>query len=197
MNVLGVIFDNKLNWSAQVLNSIQKENKALHAIRLIKQNFSKNELRMLITSNFYSIIFYNSEIWHIPTLQRHLKVKLKSASANALKICTPNYNRFMSYSDIHLLNNRALPSKIMIYKHAIILHRLVSNEIPSIEWVALHFNLILSSRMVNFKVIQNFNYKIGQNILTNRLSIVNGLIPLNWLNKSYESFKYLCKKQFL
>ena len=35
---------------------------------------------------------YNSEIWHIPTLQRHLKVKLKSASANALKICTPNYN---------------------------------------------------------------------------------------------------------
>ena len=89
MNVLGVIFDNKLNWSAQVLNSIQKANKALHAICLIKQNFSKNELRMLITSNFYSILFYNSEIWHIPTLQRHLKAKLKSTSANALKICTP------------------------------------------------------------------------------------------------------------
>ena len=152
---------------------------------------------MLITINFYSILFYNSEIWHIPTSQRHLKVKLNSTSANEFKICTPNYNRFMLYSEIHLLNNRALPSKIMIYKHAIILHRLVSNKIPSVEWVALHFNLIFSSRMVNFKVIQNFNYKIDQNILTNRLSMVNGIIPLNWLNERYESFKYLCKKQFL
>ena len=34
-------------------------------------------------------------------------------------------------------------------------------------------------------------------ILTNRLSLINGLIPLDWLNKSLESFKFMCKKQFM
>ena len=72
----------------------------------------------------------------------------------------------------------------LLFKHAITLHRLVSNEIPTFEWLALHFNIILTSRMVNFKVIPEFNYKIGQSILTNRFQILNGLIPLDWLNKS-------------
>ena len=82
-----------------------------------------------------------------------------------------------------------------LLKHAVTLHRIVNNEIPSFEWLALHLNLTL--RMVNFKVIPQFNYKVGQNILTNRFSVINGQIPLNWLNKSYASFKLLCKKEFL
>ena len=63
--------------------------------------------------------------------------------------------------------------------------------------MALHFNLILSSRMTYFKVIQNFNYIIGQNILTNRLSPVNGLIPLNCLNKSYETSYIISLPHFM
>jgi hypothetical protein len=36
MNVLGVIFDNKLQWFAQVSNAILKANHSLGAIKLIK-----------------------------------------------------------------------------------------------------------------------------------------------------------------
>ena len=35
MNVLGVMFDSKLNWSEHVSHSIMKSNKALCALRLI------------------------------------------------------------------------------------------------------------------------------------------------------------------
>ena len=41
MNVLGVIFDSKLQWSNQVANSIRKANAALHAIKLIKTFFNE------------------------------------------------------------------------------------------------------------------------------------------------------------
>ena len=34
MNVLGVIFDSKLQWSNQVANSVRKANSALHAINM-------------------------------------------------------------------------------------------------------------------------------------------------------------------
>ena len=39
MNVLGVIFDNKLTWSIHVANTICKAKKALFALRLIKKIF--------------------------------------------------------------------------------------------------------------------------------------------------------------
>jgi hypothetical protein len=62
MNVLGVSFDSNMQWSNQVSNTIKKANSALHAISLIKKYFNSKELLTLITSNFYSILFYNSEI---------------------------------------------------------------------------------------------------------------------------------------
>ena len=51
MNVLGVIFDSKLTWSAQVLNSILKANKALHAICLIKNLYNEYEMCQIPASS--------------------------------------------------------------------------------------------------------------------------------------------------
>ena len=65
MNVLGVSFDCKLNWQTQIQNSITKAKKALNAIKIISKYFNKNELLTLITANYYSVLYYNSEIWHL------------------------------------------------------------------------------------------------------------------------------------
>ena len=69
-----------------IANCISKSTKALNAIKLIKRFFIKAELIQLITSNFYSILYYNSEIWQLP-VKNVLKQKLLSASAKALKVC--------------------------------------------------------------------------------------------------------------
>ena len=71
INVLGITFDSKLNWAKHVANQINKANKALHAIKLIKRYFKQDEILSLLTSNFYSILYYNSEVWHIPKLKQH------------------------------------------------------------------------------------------------------------------------------
>ena len=104
MNVLGVTFDSKLQWGDHISLTIKKANTALHAIRLIKHYFTPTEQRTLITSNFFSILFYNAEIWLLPKLNKILKSNLLSASANALKICTPYffYKKIISeYKIIH------------------------------------------------------------------------------------------------
>ena len=197
MNVLGITFDSKLQWSKQVANVIKKSNKALHAIRLIKPFFSYDELRSLITSNFYSILYYNSEVWHLPTLNPVLKNHLLAASANALKLCTPNYDRTMSYEMLHLLNNRANPSNLMKFKHAILLYKIYNMGEPPKDWLALNFNQVLHGRQTHFAVIKDQNFKIGSNILCNRLTTLNNKIPLQWLNLSIDTFKVKCKTLFL
>ena len=101
INVLGVIFDNKLQWTEQVLKTIKKSNKNLNAIRMIAKFFKTDALKILITSNFYSALYYNSEIWHLPDLAPYLKSLLLSASAKALKLCTPLCSQLSSYQNLH------------------------------------------------------------------------------------------------
>ena len=86
MNVLGVEFDSKLNWNPHINKAILKSNKSLYAIKLIRKYFNSKEILNLLTSNYYSILYYNSEIWHLPSLSPETKQMLLSASANALKI---------------------------------------------------------------------------------------------------------------
>ena len=86
MKMLGIKFDRKITWSIHISKQINKANKALHAIKLIKKYFTQAEILTLITTNFFSILYYNSEVWHLPTLNPEIKQHLLSASANALKL---------------------------------------------------------------------------------------------------------------
>ena len=198
INVLGVIFDSKLQWTAHVSKTIKKSNSNLQAIRIISKYFNSDELKTLLTSNFYSTLYYNSEIWHLPNLKPYLKNLLMSASAKALKICTPTYNLAMSYHTIHAINNRATPDQFCTYKHALLLYNLYNKQLPPLEWIAINFNQNTNSRNKTFQVYNNSNYKIGRdNKISNRLISINSKIPLEWLNNEWNHYKMLCKNQFL
>ena len=54
INVLGITFDSKLQWSSQVPRAIRGANNALQAIKLIRKYFTASEILQLLTSNFYS-----------------------------------------------------------------------------------------------------------------------------------------------
>jgi hypothetical protein len=121
INVLGITFDSKLQWSSQVSRAIRGANVSLQAIKLIRKYFTTPEIVQLLTSNFYSRFYYGSEIWHIPTLNQNCKRMLLSASANALKLCNVcrecNYvTDFSNLSSPQLYLNcttLALPSRLV------------------------------------------------------------------------------------
>ena len=196
MNVLGVQFDAQLNWSEQVSRVTTKAKQSLHAIRIIKKYFSHSEIRALITSNFYSILFYNSEIWHLPTLSPSNKQKLLSCSANALKLCTIGGGSGMSFENIHLINKRAAPEKMCLYKHSIQLFKLYNSTQQSTEWLHLNLQQNFNSRVNKFLISNYGQFKIGKNIMTNRLTCINNKVELNWLNLSLVAFKLKCKALF-
>ena len=122
INVLGITFDSKLNWQIQAQNAVTKSAKSLQAIKIIKNHFTKDELMKLIIANYYSILFYNADIWLIPSLTHQTKTMLMSASANPLKVCYRMYDRTISFERLHKLMKRPTPKVLMEQKHALILH---------------------------------------------------------------------------
>jgi hypothetical protein len=197
MNVLGVIFDSKLNWAKHIANQINKANRAHHAIKMIRKYFNKDEILQLLTSNFYSILYYNSEVWHIPNLKPHLKQLILSASATALKLSQRAPDMYESYVNVHKSCNRATPNQIVIYKHALLLHKLYNGIFPQAEWLDLNIHQTFTTRQTKFKITKSNNYLVGNNILATRLSILNEKIALEDLNLSLDSFKVKYKQIFL
>ena len=85
IDVLGVTFDLKLNWTTHIHKTVAKCAKSLNALKIKRKYFTTKEFLMLLTSNYYSILYYNSEIWMIHSLSVANKKLLFSTSANALK----------------------------------------------------------------------------------------------------------------
>ena len=178
-------------------NACNKATKAINAVRLIKKFFTKLELLQLVTANVFSVLYYNSEIWHIPSLKNELKKKMTSISAKAIKTCMYYPDRMISYENTHKMNNRAMPEAFMSYKTAIQLHKVYNQTDPSLDWINLHFDQILTSRQTEFLISKTNKTKVGLNILSNRFAILNGLIPLRWLNFNIDTYKIHCKQIFL
>ena len=151
----------------------------------------------IVTSNFYSILYYNSEIWLLPTLSPNLKQKMLSASSAPLKICTKDFNNMILYKALHSINNRELPIQITIYKHALCLHKLYNSDSTNNDRLSLFLNQNFNARH-KFTHLSNIaRYKIGSNLLHNRFTVLNGKIELDWLNLSFNSFKLKCNTLFL
>ena len=197
INVLGVIFDQKLQWQEQVASCALKSNRALNAIRLIRKFFTTKELLQLVTSNFFTILYYNSEIWHLPTLKQNLKKKIMSLSANALKLCMKYDTRMVSFEKIHEMTQRATPENYLLYRHALMLYKILNSTDYSLEWCELNYNQIFTSRQVCFIASKSNRLKVGQNAFANRSYVLNNKIPLTWFNGSMETFKIKCKQLFL
>ena len=78
---------------------------------------------------------------------------------------------------------RAAPENLSNFKHAVLLHKLYNNQSPNLDWVDLNFKQTFSTRQTNFNIIKS------NNILSNRLYVLNNKIVLNDLNLTLNCFK--------
>ena len=76
-----------------------------------------------------------------------------------------------------------MPEAFMTYKSAIQLFKLYNSDDHTLEWVSLNVNQIITTRQSNFIFMKTNRTKVGLNILSNRLHVLNGMIPLTWLNQ--------------
>jgi hypothetical protein len=102
----------KQRWDIDVTCAIHKANRSLNDIKLIRKYFNNKELLTMTTSNFYSVLFYNAEIWLTTYLNDNVKNKNFKASANAFKMCHYSPNQMTSFLELHKTTGRATPMLI-------------------------------------------------------------------------------------
>ena len=78
---------------------------------------------------------------------------------------------------------------MILYKHAILLHKLYNTHQPQSDLIELNFNQILTYDQIHFRIIKNNKYNVGNNLLSMRLAVLNGKVLLEDRNLSLESFK--------
>jgi hypothetical protein len=193
ISVLGVIFDSKLEWSLQVESSVRKARSALQGLRVINKYFTETERLTLMTSFFYSRLYYGSQIWLIPSLKKALKSKLFSASGAALRLL----DRDLSFKELHRKYNRATPSQFQKYTTAISLYDLIKKEIPENDWINLQFNIQNDRRNTRLSFQTNNNFKCGLNCLSNRFKSVTNEIDKQWINMPRDVYKTECKRRLI
>ena len=160
---------------------------------MINKYFTIPEKLTLLTSLFYSRLYYGSQIWLIPSLKRVLKTKLYSASGNALKLL----ERGMSFRELHKKYNRATPTQFQKYTTAVSFHDLVKNETPENDWINLQFNIQNDRRNPRLTFQTNNRYKCGLNCLSNRFKSISNEIDKEWIDQTRDSYKTKCKKRLI
>ena len=103
----------------------------------------------------------------------------------------------LSFNSLHEMVGRATPDKILDYKQALQLYKVVKNNVPTPDWININFNNIHTTRQTRFMTGKANKLKVGMNQISNRFYYLTGKIELDWLNLSYDTYKVKCKKLFL
>ena len=177
--------------------AVKGANASLFGIRMIKKFFTPDETRNLITAVFFSKLYYGAEVWHFNGLHSSLHKKLKYASANALKVCTPGVTAYSTHSEIHRMANRATPKQMCQFRHAVLMYKLFNNVMCEDEFLQLNFQYYENARNTKMTFVRIQRFDVGKNILLNRFYDLNNLIDKQWLSLSLETFKIKCKALFL
>ena len=119
------------------------------------------------------------------------------ASANPLWLCLPGFTVMNTHTEIHDQSKCALPEKVCMYRHAIMLYKPMSNDLCEDEFIQLNFQLNDNPRQTKLSFFKRQNYDVGKNILQNRMYLLNNKIDKSWLNLILKSCKVKCKELFL
>ena len=92
----------------------------------------------------------------------NLKQYLLAASSAALKLCENKTEIRISY-DLHDVNKRATPEKMMIYKMSIQLHKIYNSQSTNENWIDLHFQQNFNERNDKVQIFDNLKLRIEKN----------------------------------
>jgi len=63
MKVLGVIFDQQMDWTSHVNKAVKKVNRLTAGLKFLRKRLSKQQFLNAVTSQYYGLLYYGCQVW--------------------------------------------------------------------------------------------------------------------------------------
>jgi hypothetical protein len=194
MKVLGLMFDNKLEWTSQVNQTIMKTNRLFHGLKHVRRFLTMKQMKQAVTSYYFSVLYYGLEVWFHRNLPFKLKQRLRSAHYRALRLI---YGREKSREELDVLSARATPDEMSDYSIAKFAARMFLQGSPKRLLESTQRTSYTTKRMTGRLLFyDDSTKKIGRQCLRNRLQCVSKHMKFDWLNCEVSSLRVNLKKSF-
>jgi hypothetical protein len=192
--VLGVMFDSKLDWTLHVNQVTAKTNRIMYALKKIRRFLNTSQANQVVTSFYFSVLYYGMEIWFHKHLMFHLKQKVRAAHYRALRLI---HGQHLERNQLDAIAKRATPDEWSDYCVAKTLAKLVILEVP----VRLKDMVMVNSYAERRKANRLFFFdsskkKIGRQSFRNRLSVIAKQMKFEWTLFKVSSLRTALKKCF-
>ena len=95
--------------------------------------------------------------------------------------------------NLHKKYLRATPKLFSFYQTAINYYETMTERVYAREIPNIRANTLTERRNVMLTFVRSNKYKVGLNLLSNRLRAITNIIPKNCLSHSKDQFKTFCK----
>ena len=199
LNVLGILFDEKMCWEPQLELSMSKCQRLKPALRCLSSKLKKSEMLQVITSHFYSRLYYGSEVWYHSLTQIN-RNRLSAIHYYPLRLATKNFSKLISRKTLNLETQRASPNEINDYKIARLLYSIVANTSPFTLFHEVMSHAVIEERRRpnNPNFLDMSRVRIGKQCFANRLNSISKGMTFPWLliDLSPDSLRKSLKKCF-
>jgi hypothetical protein len=114
MKALGVYLTPNLSWDKHIDNILNRTAFLIHRTKYLARWLKKEDLLKLITSQYFSIIYYAAPVW-IGSLTSKAWTRLNAAHYRALRACLKDYKKRKRKRDLDLEAKRATPAEWGMY----------------------------------------------------------------------------------
>ena len=196
INVLGMEFNQNLNWNIHAQKTINKCQRIFHGLKIMRKYFDKKRFNQLLTSYLYSRLYYGLEVWSYELLSYETKRKLDSFHYKCCRLAEGDFNNELSRIDLDLRSTRAKPSEYSDYVLGRMLIKAYTEDFnPLREY--LETTMYKAQRKPNRLFFYDTSrIRIGKNRICNRVSDISKKIDFEWLNKKFTQTRQSLKKTF-
>jgi len=145
MKVLGVIFDQQMDWNSHVNKAVNKVNRLTAGLKFLRKRLSKQQFLNAVTSQYYGLLYYGCQVW----LGQHTRSsnirKLNSVHYRVLRVVENDWKKKKKRSDLDSIG-RARPSLWGKYATGNLVIKVLKNSLPLDLNNALHRTLFTERR---------------------------------------------------
>ena len=196
MKILGLIFDNRLSWEAQVNQAVNKAKRILSGLKAIRGFLTDVEFKRVLTSHFYPVLLYASEVW-FPCSGYKSRARVTSVHYCALRVMVHDRFNNISRYKLNTMAERATPSEWASFATAKLGVRVIQASQPLRLALSLTTNSYEKNRSPGrLFFFSDSRKRIGDQSLRNRLGPVMNDLCFPWINSSPDALRINLKKHF-